>query len=225
MSLPEVIMHNSTSLDGRLTGFPVNMALHYGIVAGYRAEFYMAGSNTVRSGIETYGTAPDEEPSDFLRPEKTSDLSYWLVPDTRGSLKGRLHVLRRSEYCRDVFVLISGHTPEDYVQYLEQRDYHFMKMGDDFVDYRAAFEELRTRYDARRVLVDTGPTLGNVLLQQGLVNKISLLIHPCIVGQTGPRAFEGLQLNSLRELKPEKQEMLDQDYLHLVLEVKGQGMG
>jgi hypothetical protein len=85
--------------------------------------------NTARSGIETYGPVAEEEPSDLLRPEKTSDLSYWLVPDTLGSLKGMLDVLRRSEYCRDVLVLISERTPEDYVQYLEPRNYPFIRIG------------------------------------------------------------------------------------------------
>jgi 2,5-diamino-6-(ribosylamino)-4(3H)-pyrimidinone 5'-phosphate reductase len=133
-----------------------------------------------------------------------------------------LHVLRRSEYCRDVVVLISERTPQDYIQYLEERDYRLIRAGEDFVDYRAAFEHLGSNYDARRVLVDTGPTLGSILLQQGLLNKISLLIHPYIVGQTGLRAFEGLQLNSLRELDPERQEMLEQRYLHLVFGIKSQ---
>jgi 2,5-diamino-6-(ribosylamino)-4(3H)-pyrimidinone 5'-phosphate reductase len=119
-------------------------------------------------------------------------------------------------------VLISDRTPRGYIHYLEQRDYPFIRAGDDFVDYRAAFEHLGGHYDARRVLVDTGPTLGNILLQQGLVNKTSLLIHPCVVGQTGPRVFEGLRLNSLRELEPEKQEMLEQRYLHLVFGIKSQ---
>lgn len=46
MAKPEVIMHNSVSLDGRVTGFGVDMGLHYGIVGSYGADAYCAGSNS-----------------------------------------------------------------------------------------------------------------------------------------------------------------------------------
>ena len=50
-------------------------------------------------------------------------MSYWVIPDTRGVLKGLLHVLRRFEYCRDVIILVSERTGADYVAYLDERDY------------------------------------------------------------------------------------------------------
>ncbi|MDD5500853.1 MAG: RibD family protein [Candidatus Omnitrophica bacterium] len=217
---PEVIMHNSISLDGRVTGFEANMALHYGIVNKYGADFYMAGSNTAKTGVELFGEMPVENEADYCKPEKGQDLSYWVIPDTKGSLKGMLHTFRRYEYCKDVILLISRQTNQDYIDYLEERHYDYLTCGDKFVDYKEAFKSLGTKYNARRILVDTGPTLSGILLKQRLVDKISLLIHPFLVGNNFPNIFEKLDLDKLNiGLKLEKQGTLENDYLQMVWQV------
>jgi 2,5-diamino-6-(ribosylamino)-4(3H)-pyrimidinone 5'-phosphate reductase len=217
---PEVIMHNSISLDGRVTGFEANMGLHYGIINEYGADFYMAGSKTAKTGVELFGEMPVETEADYCKPEKGQNLSYWVIPDTKGSLKGMLHTFRRYEYCKDVILLISRQTNRDYIDYLEERHYDYLICGDKFVDYKEAFKSLGTKYNARRILVDTGPTLSGILLKQRLVDKISLLIHPFLVGNNFPNIFEKLDLDKLNiGLKLEKQGTLENDYLQMVWQV------
>jgi 2,5-diamino-6-(ribosylamino)-4(3H)-pyrimidinone 5'-phosphate reductase len=194
MAKPEVIMHNSVSLDGRVIGFPVDMGLHYGIVGGYGAEVYLAGSNTAKTGIFLGGPeVPVETPADFRKPDREAGLSWWVVPDTRGILKGLLHVLRRFEYCRDVIILVSETTGADYIAHLDERGYDHLLCGRDRVDFGLAFGLLAERYGVKRVLVDSGPTLGGVLLEAGLVDEISLLVHPVFAGAEAPGLFDGLK--------------------------------
>ena len=194
MGKPEVIMHNSVSLDGRVTGFPADLGLHYGIVGSYGAEAYCAGSNTARTGIlHASPEVPAETPADFRRPDRDTGLSWWVVPDTRGVLKGLLHVLRRFEYCRDVIILVSEATGADYIRYLDERGYEHLLCGRDRVDFGKAFGLLAGRYGVKRVLVDSGPALAGVLLEAGLVDEISLLVHPVFAGAEAPGLFEGLK--------------------------------
>jgi 2,5-diamino-6-(ribosylamino)-4(3H)-pyrimidinone 5'-phosphate reductase len=47
---------------------------------------------------------------------------------------------------------------------------------------RAALEALNTRYGVKVLRVDSGGTLNSVLLHAGLVDEISVLIHPVIAG-------------------------------------------
>ncbi|MBE0481719.1 MAG: dihydrofolate reductase family protein, partial [Dehalococcoidia bacterium] len=186
----------------------------------YGADFYMAGSTTARTGIESFDKTPPETENDYHRPEKSADLSYWVIPDTRGTLKGVLHVFRRYEFCRDVILLLSMRTGRDYIDYLEERHYDYLICGDEFVDYEKAFESLAAKYDARRILVDTGPTLSGILLSQRLVDEISLLIHPFLAGNSFPAVFENLDLHGLcMKLKLEKQETLESNYLRMVWRV------
>ena len=54
--------------------------------------------------------------------------------------------------------------------------------GEDRVNLRAALEELHARYGVKRIRVDSGGTLNGILLRAGLVDEVSLLIHPAMVG-------------------------------------------
>lgn len=195
MAIPKVIMHNSVSLDGSATDFEVNMGLHYQLAGEYKEDIHFVGANTIKTGIETYlEEIPPENESDFEKPEPNTGLLYWVVPDTRGILKGLLHTCRRDQYCRDIIVLISNKTPEEYVQYLEERHYDYLYCGDDHIDYERVLELLNTKYDAKTVLVDAGPTLNGILLEKGLVDEISLLVMPVLVGKKSYNLFSGLNL-------------------------------
>jgi 2,5-diamino-6-(ribosylamino)-4(3H)-pyrimidinone 5'-phosphate reductase len=50
------------------------------------------------------------------------------------------------------------------------------------VDIKAALEKLYAIFDIKVIRVDSGGTLNGILLRQGLVNEISVLIEPYLVG-------------------------------------------
>jgi riboflavin biosynthesis pyrimidine reductase len=116
-----------------------------------------------------------------------------------------------------VILLLSEQTDQDYIDYLEGRHYDYFICGDQFVDYKMAFDSLKMKYNVARILVDTGPTLSGILLKQKLVDKISLLMHPCLVGNRAPDIFEKLDLEKSNvELRLETIETLESNYLHMV---------
>ncbi|MBN1389660.1 MAG: dihydrofolate reductase family protein [Candidatus Thermoplasmatota archaeon] len=198
---PRVILHNSISLDGSLTGFEPDMGEHYRIAGEYGAQIHLIGSNTAVTGFELFGAPLPEEEKDRKRPERDPGLPLWAVIDTRGALKGLLHGLRGFEYCRDVVVLISEKTPVEYREYLRERDYRYHIVGCDRVDLEKALEVLYSEYGAKTVLCDTGRMLGNILLEKGLVSEVSLLVHPVIVGKGSYNMFGDIKGNMQMELK------------------------
>ena len=213
--LPEVIVHNSISLDGSLTGFEPNMELHYRIAGEYEPNVHLIGSNTIEAGIEFYGEGvPPEEEIDFMKPERDGSLPFWVIPDTRGKLEGVLHTCRRFEFCRDVIVLVSEVTPEEYLEHLRERDYTFHVVGEDHVDLHKALLLLSSEYEAKKVLTDTGRILGNLLLEQGFVSELSLLFHPVIVGKKSYNIFGDVNENI--GLKLRNKEFLSGGYIWLV---------
>lgn len=81
----ELIIHNSISLDGSVTGFMPDMALHYQIANGYKPHAHLIGSETIISGIEMFGEGvPDEVPSDFESPDHDPTLPWWVIVDSGG---------------------------------------------------------------------------------------------------------------------------------------------
>jgi len=216
--LPKVIIHNSISLDGSLTGFETNMVLHYQIAGNYEPDAHLIGSNTVKMGIELYGEeVPAEEKKDFEKPERDENLPLWVIPDTTGALKGLLHTCRRFDFCKDVIVLVSEETSKEYLAYLRERNYDFHVVGKRRVDLKKSLELLSAKYDVRTVLADTGRILSNLLLEQGLVSELSLLIHPVIVGNKAYNIFGNIDKSI--SLKLRKQEVLGKGCVWLVYKV------
>jgi 2,5-diamino-6-(ribosylamino)-4(3H)-pyrimidinone 5'-phosphate reductase len=197
MKRPKVIMHNSISLDGSFISFDVNMGLHYQVAGRYQAEAHLIGSITIKTGIELYGgELPPEDEADFTKQDRGANLPYWVVVDTRGMTKGLLHVCRRFEFCRDVIILISEKTGEEYVNYLKERNYDYLICGKDHVDYVRALGDLGNTYGIKTVLVDSGPTLNGLLLSQGLIDEISLLVSPVLVGNKSDSLLAQLNTGS-----------------------------
>ena len=217
--LPKVIIHNSISIDGSFTNFEPNMGLHYQIAGNYKLDVHLVGSNTVKVGIELYGAGvPPEEKRDFEKPERDKSLPYWVIPDSKGTLKGLLHTCRRFEFCKDAIVLISEKTSKEYTKYLEERNYDYYVVGNKHVELKESLELLSTKYRIRKVLTDAGRILTNLLLNQGLASEISLLIHPIIVGNNAYNIFSNI--NRTINLKLQKKETLDAGYVWLVYTIQ-----
>ena len=201
--LPKVIVHNSISIDGSLTNFEVNMILHYKIAAEFKADMHLVGSNTAKMGIDLFlKEIPHETQDDFKKPNKKGIL--WAIPDTTGKMKGLLHILRQSEYCKDVVVLISEKTSKEYIGYLQEREYNYYVVGEDKCNLKQSLELLKEKHNAKTILTDTGSILSNLLIKQGLVSEISLLIHPLVVGKKAYNMFSHLEKNIKLELTQKK---------------------
>ena len=215
---PKIILHNSLSLDGSLTGFEPNMELHYRIAGMFKPEVHLIGSNTITAGIELYGTGvPPEKPSDFQKPKRNKKLPSWVIIDSKGKLQGLLHTCRQFEQVREVILLVSQTTPKRYLRYLDERQYEYHIVGKDSVDLSEALALLAKTYQVKTIVTDTGRILGNLLLNQGLVDEISLLVHPVIVGKTAYPMFSDINKNLDGTLV--KCEQLEKQYIWLLYKI------
>ncbi len=217
-NLPRIIIHNSITLDGSLTGFIPNMEVHYRIAGDYRPDAHLIGSNTMVTGIELYGDGvPEENENDFQKPERDVNLPYWVIIDSKGKLEGKLHVTRRFEYCRDVLILVSKETPENYLEYLEERNYDYHLSGEKSIDLLESLYYLKGKYNTDTILTDSGRILNTLLLDMGIVDEISLLVHPIILGKGSYNMFSDIKVK--RELELMKSETLEDELVWTVYRV------
>ncbi|UCH13693.1 MAG: RibD family protein [Bacteroidales bacterium] len=213
--IPEVIIHNAISLDGSVTGFEPDIGTYYQLALGFTPDILLVGSDTITSAPDEI---PPEKESDFEKPEiaANDNRPLWVIPDSRGKLKGILHFYRSMEYIKDIVILISKKTPRSYINYLNERQYDLVSAGDDHVDYKKALEILYDMYHSRTIVTDSGGTLNNILIEKGLVSKISLLISPILTGAKNPALFRSLQVKkSMHKLRLLKSETLENDQLWL----------
>lgn len=184
--LPRVVLHNAVSVDGRIDGFNVDMGLYYGLIGLWKEDATLVGSETILAAPEA---EPDGEvaPGTVARdPEDTRALL--VVPDSQGRIRG-WNWWRNQPYWRDVVVLCSKTTPASYLDYLESRGVAHLVAGEDRVDLRTALEELSARFGVKSVRVDSGGSLNGALLRAGLVDEVSVLIGPTLVGGVSARSI------------------------------------
>lgn len=207
--LPKVVLYNAISVDGRVTGFDVDMGLFYGQVGRWRADVILTGVETLQ--------APPGLPEDDLsatppavRAERGDRRPIIAVTDSRGRLRC-WDALRTTPFWRDAVALVSRSTPEEYISYLRKRGVRRIVAGDDRVDLRAALIALNRRYGAKLVRADCGGALNAALLRAALVDELAVLLSPVLAASASgiplvrpPGAADGatrLRLRSVERLK------------------------
>lgn len=221
--MSKLIIHNQVSLDGAISGFQVDPGMYYSIVNSFGAEMYLVGSETARQGITTFSKiVSEEEKADYKNNAHTKNPNtpIWVFPDSTGKLEGLLHIYRRYEHCRDVVVLISVETPESYIEYLEERNYKYYVCGEVKVDFKVAFQKMAADFSWENILTDNGGTLSSILLENGLVDQVSLIVSPTLTGKKPPKLFRDLKLGKrVIKLNPLKAEILESKDVLLLFDV------
>jgi 2,5-diamino-6-(ribosylamino)-4(3H)-pyrimidinone 5'-phosphate reductase len=194
--LPRVILHTAVSLDGRITGFPADLELYYGLAARWNPDAILFGSETVLAAIRDNPAleVPPEHREMFTPPPGMPDPRPLLViADSRGRVRC-WDQIRHWPYMRDVLALCSSSTPAEYRGYLRERGIGMVSAGGDRIDMRGALEALNRDYGVKVLRVDSGGTLNSVLVGAGLVDEVSVLVHPYLAGgEPQPTMFDPLR--------------------------------
>ncbi|MBS3111749.1 dihydrofolate reductase family protein [Candidatus Woesearchaeota archaeon] len=93
----------------------------------------------------------------------------------------------------------------------------------DFVDL---FRKLKQDFGVKRMTIQTGGTLNAIFLREKLINKLSIVVAPTLIGgKDTPSLIDGKSLSSIRELpnvkalKLKSVKKLNDSYLHLKYDV------
>ena len=223
--LPWVILYNAVSLDGRITGFDADVELYYELASGWDVDAVLMGSNTVLTG---FGLKPGQiigESEVAFQPrkkEEEDDRPLLVVPDSKGQIRIWSELLKMP-YIRDVLVLCSRSTPSEYLDFLDERYIDYLVVGYQHVDLEVALEELNTKFDVKKIRIDSGGVLNGVLLRAGLVDEVRLLVHPELVGGDKTNSiFQEMGLddwNTPIKLKLDNVEKIKDDIIYLKYKV------
>jgi len=189
MAKPKVVIFNAVSLDGRMDGGlgQAQMGLYYQTAAVWNADAMLSGSNTILSGLaELEATSGEDLPVENKELHPMA-IPYLVVVDSRGRIR-KWRVMRAQPYWREVVVLCAQSTPQSYLDELERDRIPCVVAGVERVDFAQALETLHERFGIQTVRVDSGGILNGVLLRAGLVDEVSLLVWPALVGGESPRS-------------------------------------
>jgi len=175
--IPHVVVHLAVSLDGATTGFSPDVGRFYALALTWDEDVTLTGADTILAQEDALAAAP--------RPGPAADGPLLAVVDGRRRVRA-WDALRDCGHWSGVVALraadgaAGGDVPE-------------IATGGDRVDLGDALDTLAERHAARTVRVDSGGALAGALLRAGLVDELSLLVHPCIAGAAGDRRWHGAE--------------------------------
>ena len=192
--IPRVIVYDAVSLDGRTIGLDVDKELYNEIASKWDLDAVLMGSNTVLAELNAQpGEVRGESKKPQIDPEDERPLL--VVPDSKGQIRVWNEV-REMPYFRDILVLCSRSTPQEYLDFLEEMYVKHMVIGYQEVDLGAALNELNVQFGVKSLRVDSGGVLNGVLFREGLVDEVNVLIHPELLGgKSSSSIFPASELN------------------------------
>lgn len=167
-SRPYSVAHVAVSLEGATRGFDVDLGRYYGLVGTWHEDLTLTGADTILAQEAALASAPGPGPAEGG--------PLLAVVDGRGRVRA-WDALRNAGFWSDVLALHAESTPPRSAD----RQVDELVLGADRVDLAGVFDEFGRR-GLEVVRVDSGGRLIGALLQSGLLDEISLLIHPCFAG-------------------------------------------
>ncbi|QPP05079.1 pyrimidine reductase [Streptomyces bathyalis] len=178
MGRPHVVAHLAVSLDGATTGFEPDIGLFYELAGAWQEDVTLAGADTILAQEELLGS--------IAGPGPAPDGPLLAVVDGRGRVR-RWSELRDAGHWSDVLAL---HCPSTSPR-PAGREVRELVTGAERVDLREVLRSLGEDEGAHVVRVDSGGALTGALIEAGLLDELSLLVHPVLAGPQGGHVWHG----------------------------------
>ncbi len=185
--LPYVVLHMGISVDGRIDWGGGSDNPYYELVEQFGVDTDISGSNTISTA-----QFPDN-------PQKVLGKVYddWIIKPSRPLLaiidsKGKIknwEIIQKQPWWKGYVSLCSEETPISHLEYLKEVGIRTIITGEQHVDLRAALEKLNAQFGTQKVRVDSGGILNGILLRAGLVDEVSVVISPSLVGGMSPKTM------------------------------------
>jgi 2,5-diamino-6-(ribosylamino)-4(3H)-pyrimidinone 5'-phosphate reductase len=176
---PFVVAHVAVSVEGASTGFQPDLGRFYELARTWQEDVTLVGSDTILAQEQALATAP--------RPGPAASGPLLAVVDGQARVR-EWEALRDVGHWSGVLALHARSTPPRPAG----RSVPELVTGDDRVDLAAALGALADR-DASVVRVDSGGALTGALLDGDLLDEISLLIHPLLLGSRAEKRWYGAE--------------------------------
>lgn len=187
---PWLALKLATSLDGRIAARPGERTPISGAAAGTEVHRLRAGFDAILVGANT---AVVDDPLLTVRgPVRPRVPPVRIVLDSRGRLSAEARMLAEGD--APVWVLTTSVASAEWRTALEGAGARVLEVAarsDGRLDLPAAFARLRDE-GTGAVLCEGGGVLASALLEQGLVDRIHLVLAPVFLGAQGVPAFPGI---------------------------------
>jgi len=182
---PHVVLHVEASLDGRIDHIRPDVGRFYSLASRFREDAILTGADTLLQGDGLPAQDDDQPPT----PPTTGGAGPLLIVTDSRCRFAQWNWLRRQPYWRDAVALVAETSPAQGLARLAAKKVPTIVCGSERVDLRAALETLAVHCGVGTIRVDSGGSLSGALVRADLVDEVSVLLEPVLVGGVSPRTF------------------------------------
>ncbi|WP_275001509.1 dihydrofolate reductase family protein [Promicromonospora iranensis] len=204
---PYVVVHVAVSVDGATTGFAPDVGRFYELAQTWHEDVTLAGADTILAQEEALAAQSGPGPADggplLAVVDSRRRVRAWRALRDAGHWSAVV-ALRSRAVGADGEVPADETSPGETVPGEPALDgfasdgpdpdgpdpVEELVVGDDRVDLPAALDVLGER-GVELVRVDSGGALTGAMLRAGLVDEISLLVHPCLAADGAKHRWFG----------------------------------
>jgi len=199
MTKPYIICHMMSTVDGRILTADwrdENLTRTFsGVFEKYHDQFesqaWLCGRVTMEkdfaNGVDpvlTKAVQPIARTA-FIGNENAK--SFAIAVDAKGKLDwdsnetGGDHIIE----------ILTEQVSDDYLHYLRQKSISYIFAGKEQIDFSSALEQLKALFPIETIMLEGGGHLNGSLLNDGLIDELSLMLLPIADGTTqSPSLFE-----------------------------------
>lgn len=211
MNRPYVICHLLASLDGKIGGsffeseeagyaYPVYGSLR----RQYACDAVMNGAVTCAE-IYASGYAGDLPETDrkFERTDMIHNTmkNYVVCLDPQGTLAFRSATVKRSGQPEShIIEVLCENVSDAYLAYLNDRKISWIFAGTEYPDMPLVMKKLKEKFGIGKVLMTGGGVMDWTMLENGLIDELSLVIAPSASGEREEASvFDQAPFHTMRE--------------------------
>ena len=194
---PYIICHMMASLDGRIdcamTEQIDDTNHYYEALAQLDCPSTLEGKTTLamhyaQDGQFKQQKAHEDAGQQFYKAVDAAD--YAIGVDTRGTLLWDDDTTEL--FGRPLLMILSEQASQEYLAYLKSKHISYITTGKGGIDLPSAMETLRTVFGVERLAVVGGGHINGSMLDQGLIDEVSMMYGYGIDGRGGmAAAFDG----------------------------------
>lgn len=230
MDKPKVICHMMSTIDGRILTANWGAAykqlslgeLYEKVHTGFNADAWLCGRVTMEKDF-TGGAEPvikagvhDATRLDFVGDRKVE--SFAIAVDEHGKLGWHNNEISGDH----IITILSEKVADGYLAHLRDIGVSYIFAGKDKFDLGIALEKLKALFGIETIMLEGGGGLNGTMMEEGLVDEISLLIIPLVDGTVGSASSFDIHERKLpaHQLQLIKTEIMAYDVFWLHYKVK-----
>ncbi len=144
------------------------------------------------------------------------DVSFIIVDNTHLTEKGIKNLIERTKK----LYLITKNKKHPAFKFKEKLELIYYQ---NKINFKDLFKRLKQKYKINRVTIQSGGIVNSILLREGLIDKISFIFAPCLIGGRntstlidGKDLISKSDLKHIKALKLKQVRKLKNNYLHLI---------